>query len=92
MIVPAMGSKSSIELYIDEYDLHSKFKLRKNSIRRWKMANLYYAIHQCDDNDIIIILDGDDWLFDENVFNYFNCSTNVKISDDGRRICRISIW
>ena len=66
------GQTHYIEKYIQHHNLQTHFKLIKNSVRRFKMANLYQAIHQCNDNDIIIILDGDDWLLDENVFDYFN--------------------
>jgi hypothetical protein len=66
------GQAQLIEQYINEYKLRGAFTLIKNSMRRFKMANLYSVIHQCTDNDIIIILDGDDWLSDPQVFNYFN--------------------
>lgn len=40
----------------------------KNEQRAGALANLYYAIHQCPDNAIIITLDGDDALKHNQVF------------------------
>jgi hypothetical protein len=36
------------------------------------MANWYSAIHSCNDNAIIVQLDGDDWLAHDNVLAYIN--------------------
>jgi glycosyltransferase involved in cell wall biosynthesis len=58
----------SVCAYIQKYNLESKFKAIKNKKRRLKLYNLYHAIHQCDDNDIIVLLDGDDWYYHSNVF------------------------
>jgi glycosyltransferase involved in cell wall biosynthesis len=43
-----------------------------NKIRCGAMANWYKAIHMCDDNAIIVQLDGDDWLAHDEVFAYLN--------------------
>lgn len=42
--------------------IEHKLTLISNKTRRRKLANMYDAIHACADNEIIILLDGDDWL------------------------------
>ena len=43
-----------------------------NSERYGALANLYTSIHECNDNCIIITVDGDDWLPHDGVFAYIN--------------------
>ena len=38
------------------------FHLIRNPVRIGALHNLYNAIHKCEDDEIIILLDGDDWL------------------------------
>lgn len=44
----------------------------KNGNRLGSLANTYQAIHNCPDNAIIMILDGDDWLKDNQVLRKIN--------------------
>lgn len=44
----------------------------KNKSRVGAMENLYNMIHSCDDDEIIITLDGDDWLSHEKVLSKIN--------------------
>ncbi len=44
----------------------------KNSFNRGKMHNVHDAVHSMKDGTIVVILDGDDWLANENVLNYLN--------------------
>jgi glycosyltransferase involved in cell wall biosynthesis/SAM-dependent methyltransferase len=46
-----------------------KVTLIKNVNRIGALANLYNMIHSCDDDEIILTLDGDDWFPDDNVLN-----------------------
>lgn len=39
-----------------------KVTLIRNQKNQKALYNLYYAIHSCNDNEIVILLDGDDWL------------------------------
>lgn len=50
----------------------NKFTLIKNTIRNGALCNLYNAIHSCDDDEIIVTLDGDDWLANSDVLNKLN--------------------
>lgn len=43
-----------------------------NETRKGAMANWYNAIHSCKDNEIVVQLDGDDWLAHEHVLAYIN--------------------
>ena len=51
---------------------NGKITVEKNSFNKGKMYNVYEAVHASRDNTIIVILDGDDWLVDENVLSYLN--------------------
>lgn len=44
-----------------------KFTFIRNDVRMGALYNLYTAIHSCEDNEIIITLDGDDWFANEKV-------------------------
>lgn len=53
--------------YSKENGYEDKITLICNEKRRGALANLYHAIHSCDDNAVIVTLDGDDWFKDEYV-------------------------
>jgi glycosyltransferase involved in cell wall biosynthesis len=46
--------------------------LIKNKVRVGAMENLYNMIHSCEDNEIVITVDGDDWLPDNDVLTKLN--------------------
>lgn len=46
--------------------------VEKNSFNKGKMCNVYEAVYSARDNTIVVILDGDDWLANENVLSYLN--------------------
>ena len=48
--------------FAQEVGFADRFTLVRNSKNRGVMYNLYHAIHHCDDGDIIVELDGDDWF------------------------------
>ena len=66
------GTGDLVEEYIKQHDTHNRITLIKNSTRQGAMANLYHAIHSCDDNDIILTLDGDDWFAHKKVLSKIN--------------------
>lgn len=57
---------------VNKSDKKDKFSIVKNTTRVGALENLYNMIHSCDDNEIVLTLDGDDWLSDENVLNKLN--------------------
>lgn len=58
--------------FIKTSDKLDKITLIKNSKRIGALHNLYNMIHSCSDDEIIITLDGDDWLANDNVLNKLN--------------------
>jgi len=60
------GTGIKVSKYVN--DLKSKNKLNVqidvylNNIRRGALNNLYRTIHSCKDDDIVVLVDGDDWL------------------------------
>lgn len=61
------GTGDFVENYIKEHKLENKIKLVKNAERVGPHLNIYRAVHSCDDDEIIVIVDGDDFLADDNV-------------------------
>jgi glycosyltransferase involved in cell wall biosynthesis len=60
---------------VENYLKHNhkiKATLLKNKRRRGQLANIYDATHTCQDNEIIVIVDGDDKLAHKDVLNYLN--------------------
>lgn len=51
----------------------SRTTIIHNTVRQGAMANLYKAIHSCNDKEIVIQLDGDDWFAHDYVLAYINC-------------------
>jgi len=66
------GTGELVEAYVREAGQEHRFHLIKNTRNRGAMRNLYDAIHTCDDNEIVITYDGDDWFPDENVLKTIN--------------------
>ncbi len=48
------------------------FTLVNNTCRHGALANLYLAAHSCEDNQILLTLDGDDWFPDASVLKKLN--------------------
>jgi glycosyltransferase involved in cell wall biosynthesis len=63
------NSSSIIQAYKNE-----KIHLIKNTQKKYALHNIYDAIlfSQPHDEDVIVIIDGDDWLADQNVFEKLN--------------------
>jgi len=66
------GTGDAVQEYIKENNLESKITLVCNSTRKDKLCNIYDTIQQCDKHKIIVMLDYDDWLYDNNVLDYLN--------------------
>lgn len=61
-----------VQEYVQLRNQEHRFLMIKNDERRYKMANIYRAYHMCDDTDLIIELDGDDWLMHDQVLARYN--------------------
>lgn len=75
-----------VEEYIKNHNLNKKTILIKN--REWKtqMYNHIVAVHMCKDDEIIVHLDGDDWLANDQVLSKVNeayCKENIWLTYGG---------
>lgn len=61
-----------VQNVVSQHKNKNKAIIVKNEVRKGALENLYNMIHSCDDNDIILTLDGDDWLADPEVLNRLN--------------------
>lgn len=61
-----------VQEYVHEKNMQHKVMVLNNKRRRGHLANQYNAIHMCAKNEIIVIVDGDDWLAHTNVLAYLN--------------------
>ena len=57
---------------VQEYHLDNKVLIIKNAERKGHLYNQYHAIHSCTKDSIIVIIDGDDWLAHDHVFEKIN--------------------
>ena len=61
------------ERHVRRKGMKDKVIFIHNHERRGALANQYRAIHEyCLDTDLVVILDGDDWLLGRDVFSYLN--------------------
>ena len=66
------GTFELVKAYIKRQGLTDRVTLIHNTQRCGALANQYKAIHMCEDDDIIVILDGDDVLAHTGVLCYIN--------------------
>ncbi|MGE0009520.1 MAG: glycosyltransferase [Candidatus Babeliales bacterium] len=65
-------TSDAVAQYRARHHLEDKLILWSNKERARKTKNVYNAFHSCDDNEIIVIVDGDDWLAHTQVFSQIN--------------------
>ncbi len=61
-----------VEQYIKNKKQEHRVTLIKNIERKRSLANHYNAITQCKPEEIIVVLDGDDWFADKHVLSFLN--------------------
>lgn len=61
------GTADAVWQVVQEHSAEGKFTLIRNEQRLGAMQNLYNMIHSCEDDEIILTLDGDDWLAHDKV-------------------------
>ena len=66
------GTYEAVKEYLAEHDKKGLVTLVQNKKRLGAMANAYFGAHMCKNDDIIVILDGDDWLPHEKVLSKVN--------------------
>ena len=68
--------------------IQTKFRLSRNESNRGAIANQISAVSQCTQDDIVMLLDGDDWLINNNtIFKYYN-----DLYDQGYEFTYGSMW
>jgi FkbM family methyltransferase len=68
--------------------LQKKFRLIRNTENVGAIANQIAGISHCKEDDIVILLDGDDWLINNNtIFHYYN-----DLYDQGYQFTYGSMW
>jgi len=66
------GTGDLVSEFIKKNNLEDRCTLIRNSTRKGVSANWYKAINLCKPHEIVINLDGDDWLAHEYVLYYLN--------------------
>jgi len=66
------GTGQLVEDYINEKGQRDRVTLIRNQVRKRALENLYDTISSCDDREIVVIVDGDDWLAHANVLKRLN--------------------
>ena len=51
-----------VQQYIKKHNLEDKCTYVENKNNQGAFYNLYYAIHSCDNKEVVVTVDGDDWL------------------------------
>lgn len=74
------GTAQLVQDYLDNHPEGHRVTLIKGHERRGAHANIYRAITACANHEIIVIVDGDDWLAHSHVLNRLNqCYANENI-------------
>jgi len=66
------GTYELVKQYVKECNQENRVLVLQNSLRGGALANHYKAVHLCADHEIVINIDGDDWLKHEQVFANIN--------------------
>lgn len=66
------GTADLVREYIRENKLEDRVELIENLRRVGALANIYRGVWMCAPSDIVATVDGDDWLYDENVLQKLN--------------------
>jgi len=61
------GTADEAEKIIKLFDKKGRVTFVRNEKRLGAMHNMYNMVHSCDDEEIIVVLDGDDWFSGPNV-------------------------
>ena len=61
-----------VEQFLADHAVGHRIQLIRNPVRVGALENLYRSIHTCDDQEIVILFDGDDWLAHPRVLQTLN--------------------
>ena len=66
------NTRQIIDNIIKVFGLQEKIKVKTNTEKIWEVGNIISMLDECNDEDIICRLDGDDWLTDLDCFAILN--------------------
>lgn len=66
------NTRNIVDNIIKVFGLSDKISIKTNKTKKWEVANIIDMLKECDDNDIVCRLDGDDWLTDLDCFAILN--------------------
>jgi glycosyltransferase involved in cell wall biosynthesis len=58
------NTRTIIDNTIKVFGLQNKVSVKTNNEKKWEVGNIIDMLIECDNNDIVCRLDGDDWLTD----------------------------
>ncbi len=77
--VDNLSTDKSAQIIKKMIDNNEKFTFIENTEKKYSLRNIYEAIHNhTHDDEIVVILDGDDFLFEKGVLNRLNDIYNEK--------------
>ena len=65
-------TKEKVEQFIRKHNAHDKITLINNETRQGALANIVKAVYLCNNWDVIVTLDGDDWFAGDHVLQKLN--------------------
>lgn len=71
-------TKEITKKYLKDRMLEDKVSFISNSENKGALYNLYTAIHSCRNDEIVVLLDGDDWFAHDLVLKHLNQFYNTK--------------
>ena len=74
ILIDDMSTDESCKIINKKIMGDSRFTLIKNKEKKYALENIYESIksQDCNDEDVIILLDGDDWFASENTLSYLS--------------------
>lgn len=66
------GTAELVENYIEKNNNKFEITLIKNKDKKGALYNIYHAVQSCYDHEIVVLLDGDDWFYHNQVLSTLN--------------------
>lgn len=66
------GTPEIIKAFSSHMNIQEKVSLTVNTEKMWEVRNILEALKECEEDDIVCRLDGDDWLCDLDVLTIIN--------------------
>ena len=63
------GTSKLVKELVNRYRMWGKFRLYRQPVRNYQSGSRFSGYHLCDDDEILCMLDGDDWLSNPRVLN-----------------------